>query len=179
MSTDLAAAAQTDAHWEPALQRIEALGSGASTELEFLDATVRVVVETLGVPFGKVLELEASSPWLLVVAGVGWEPGTVGRARVPLGSRSHAGLTLRLGGPVVCEDLGRTHRFADATLLRRHGVVSGLSAVIGAPERPFGVLSVHTMTRRYFTPPETRFVNRAAALMAAGIRRRRSETPVA
>jgi GAF domain-containing protein len=175
MSTGVAAAGQIDARVEQAIARIEAFGSASSADLEFLDAAVRVVVETLGVPYGKVLELESSSPWLRVVAGVGWEPGTVGQARVPLGSRSQAGLTLRLGGAFVCADLGRSRRFADATLLRRHGIVSGLSVVIGAPERPFGVLSVHTTTRRDFTPTETRFVNRAAAVIATGIHRRRGQ----
>ena len=173
MSAEMAVSVHADARWELALTRVETLGSEPSSELEFLDAAVRVVVEALGVPYGKVLALESSSPWLLVVAGVGWQPGTVGRSRVPLGSRSQAGLTLRLGGPVVCSDLSGARRFADATLLRRHGVVSGLSVVIGAPDRPFGVLSVHTVTRREFTPMETQFMNRAAALLIAGIRRRR------
>lgn len=166
-----------DARWEPPLERLRELVAAPSSELEFLDAAIRAVVHALDVPLGKILALEASAPWLIVLAGVGWQPGTVGHARVPLGSRSLAGLTLRVGSSVVCPDLPRTRRFADATLLRRHGVVSAVSAVIGAPERPYGVLSVHTTTRRDFTPSETRFVCRAAALVSTGVGQRRERQP--
>ena len=160
---------------ESALERIRWLRAAPLSEQEFLDAAIRAVVDALDVPYGKILALEASGPWLTVQAGVGWQPGTVGRARVPLGSRSQAGLALRIGSSVICSDLPRTRRFTDAALLRRHGVVSGMSAVIGTPERPYGVLGVHTTTPRDFTPGETQFVCRAAALVGTGISQRRRE----
>jgi GAF domain-containing protein len=156
------------------LARIHLLVVGPEAELKFLDCVIRVVVDVLGVQHGKILALESSAPWLTVKAGVGWNPGTVGHARVPLGSRSQAGLTLRMGASVVCPDLARTRRFSGATLLRQHGIVSTASAVIGAAERPYGVMSVHT-TRQYdFTPAETQFLSRAAHLVNVGIRRRSS-----
>lgn len=163
-----------DARWAPALARIRSLVAAPVPESAFLDGVIRMVVDVLGVPHGKILALESSAPWLTVKAGVGWKPGTVGHARVSLGSRSQAGLTLRMGSAVVCPDLARTRRFAGATLLRKHGVVSTASAVIGASERPYGVMSVHTTRRHDFTPAEIQFLSQAAQLVSAGISARRS-----
>ena len=47
----------------------------------------------------------------------------------------------------------------------------GAVRVVAHPEAPLGVLSAHTTTRRDFTPAETRFLARAAAALAAGLRR--------
>ena len=52
-----------------------------------MEEVARVVAETLGVEHTGVLELSRTGDELRLVAGVGWEPGTVRRARHPGGAR--------------------------------------------------------------------------------------------
>jgi hypothetical protein len=103
-------------------------------ESTLLDAVARDVAKALRVPLCAVLELESTWRWLTLVAGEEWEPDVVGSGLIPAGSSSQAGLTLRLETPVVCSDLPRTPCLSAAMLLRRHGVASGVSAMIGLPD---------------------------------------------
>jgi GAF domain-containing protein len=146
-------------------------------EQMLLDEVVRDVARALRVPLCKVLELESTRRWFTVVAGVGWQPGVVGTGYIPVGTTTLAGLTLQVETPVVCDDLPRARSLSDAALLRRHGVVSSVSAVVGSPDEPVGVLSAHATARREFTPAETRFLAQAAVVLADGLRRRRATTP--
>jgi GAF domain-containing protein len=135
----------------------------------FLAESVQLIADALEVPLVKVLELERSGKWLLVRAGVGWAPGIVGRAKVPVGTTSHAGLTISMDTPVIYDNLPHVAWFSESDILRRHDVVSGMSAVVGAGGRPVGVLTVHHTRQRTFTPAEAKFLLRAAALISEGI----------
>jgi hypothetical protein len=141
----------------------------AISKQRFLAESVQLTADALEVPLAKVLELEPSGKWLLVRAGVGWAPGIVGRAKVPVGTTSHAGLTISMDTPVIYDDLPHVGWFSESDILRRHDVVSGMSAVVGAGGRPAGVLTVHHTRRRTFTPADAKFLLRAAALISAGI----------
>jgi HTH-type transcriptional regulator, bacterioopsin transcriptional activator and related proteins len=164
---------ESEVSWTRELAQIGHAAAGDTTEQAFLDDVVHRVARTLRLPLCKILEGNQQGPWLLARAGVGWGAGVVGGARVTTSSTSHAGLALALGSPVVCIDLGRVVHFREAALLRRHGAVSGIATVIGNPDQPFGVLSAHATMRREFTAEETRFLQRTAALLETGIRRRR------
>ena len=95
------------------------------------------------VEYAKVLELAPDGRSFLLRAGVGWRPGLVGCAAVDADVRSQAGYTLLFSGPVVVEDLRTEKRFFGPPLLFDHGVVSGMSVIIGGRGRPFGVLGSH------------------------------------
>lgn len=140
-----------------------------------MDEAVSVVAETLGVEYCKVLELLPEENALLLRAGVGWQEGLVGRAAVSASRQSQAGYTLLSDTPVVVEDLRTEERFSGPPLLREHGVVSGMSAVIRGRERPFGVLGAHTGERRSFTEDDISFLRAVANVLAAAIERGRAE----
>src|SRR2546426_374423 len=89
-----------------------------------LPEAVRLVADTLEVEYVKILERLPSSDASLLRAGVGWRPGAVG---------------------VVTMTEETETRF-----LHAHGVVSGLSVVIGGPRHAWGVLGVHTRRRQGF-----------------------------
>jgi light-regulated signal transduction histidine kinase (bacteriophytochrome) len=72
-------------------------------------------------------------------------------------------------------DLPAETRFHGPALLVEHGVISGVSAIIGAPERPYGVLGVHTTRRRDFSQQDVHFVQSVANLLADAIARARAE----
>lgn len=151
--------------------------SGASLPTLFQDACERVA-ETLAVELCKVLALQPDGQELTLRAGVGWKEGLVGRATVPAGTQSQAGFTLSSNRPVIVEDLSTETRFGGPSLLRDHGVVSGMSVVIPGQHGPFGVLGVHTAKRRTFHTEDVNFLESVAQLLSQAIERRVSEVAV-
>ncbi len=137
-------------------------------------ATERVAA-ALGVELAKVLRLLPDGREFLLVAGYGWQDGLVGTVRVPDGTDSQAGYTLRAGGPVVVEDFGRENRFACPELLRRHGVQAGLSVPIFVGGRSWGVLGAHTCRPRTFSHDDVHFLQAVAHVLATAIERRERE----
>src|SRR5207247_3859529 len=99
------------------------LGRRALEGLEFqplLDEAVRLAARILDVELTKVLELRPDGRALLVRAGVGWKPGVVGHALVPVHGRSQAGTALRTSEPIVVQDLPTDSRFGATALLDEH-----------------------------------------------------------
>ncbi len=137
-------------------------------------ATERVAA-ALGVELAKVLRLLPDGRELLLVAGYGWQDGLVGTFRVPAGTDSQAGYTLRAGGPVVVEDFARESRFACPELLRRHGVQAGLSVPIFVGGHSWGVLGAHTCRPRTFSHDDVHFLQAVAHVLATAIERRERE----
>ncbi|MEX1025473.1 MAG: CheR family methyltransferase [Planctomycetota bacterium] len=140
----------------------------------FLEILVREVQQTLNSDYCKVLELQPDCATLLLRAGVGWRPGLVGKGYVDAGSDSQAGYTLESQEPVIVQDLASERRFSGPPLLVEHGVVSGLSCVIGHGDRPYGVIGVHTKTYREFDDDDARFLEAVAGIAAATISRDQS-----
>ncbi len=156
------------------------LGQRALTsDLESLmQAAVTLVAETLVVEYAKVLELLPDGTRLHLRAGVGWQEGLVGRATVGAGTDSQAGFTLASSEPVIVADLHTETRFHGPPLLHEHGVVSGLSTIIGGGTRPFGVLGAHTVARRTFTRDDVHYLQSVANVLAAAIARTEAEALV-
>lgn len=135
----------------------------------FLNKVVTQVAQTLDVEYCKVLELLPDEQGLLLRAGVGWQAGLVGQAIVGRGLDSQAGYTLLSSTPVVVEDLNADTRFQGPALLTDHGVVSGMSTLIGSKAHPFGVLGVHTRQHRHFTENDVNFLQAIANILSESI----------
>src|SRR5438552_10693722 len=148
----------------------------AGTELGVLfDCAAALVADTLAVEYCKVLDLLPDRREFILRAGVGWREGLVGQAVVPAGLDSLAGYTLRCSGAVVVHDLRTETRFRAPALLHDHGVVSGMSVVIGTRERPLGALGAYSMTPRDFTADDVNFLHAMANLLATAVGRKRDE----
>jgi len=150
------------------LQRLAASTADTPT---ILNVAVRHLAALLNVDSSKYAELSEDGRTLVVRAAAGWEPSIVGE-RVPATNASQAGFTLEVNEAVIFQDLSHTRRFTDAGLLRRHGVVSSLSALVKGRLRTFGVLSVHTRARRDFTGAEARFLSAAGNALGEALERR-------
>ena len=137
------------------------------------------VAETLGVEYCNVLELLPDGQALLLLAGVGWREGCVGRATVPSGKGSQAGYTLLTEGPNVVEDLRTETRFSAQPLLHDHGVISGMCVMIQGPKRPWGVLGAHSAQRTIFSKDDVNFLRAVSNLLADAIVRKRVEEELA
>ena len=163
---------------DPAERRgiaIASLGRAAlrGTDLSGLfRAATDALADELDVDYVKVLELLPEEGMLVVVAGRGWEDGIVGRARVPDGEDSQAGYTLRCRQAVVVADLPGETRFHGPGLLLDHGVLSGMSMIIGSERNPWGVLGVHSRRHVEFSAADIRFLETVAYVLTEAIQRR-------
>ncbi|MCW3069920.1 MAG: hypothetical protein JWL67_2545 [Solirubrobacterales bacterium] len=136
-----------------------------------LDEVVAAVAGTLDVELCGVLKLREEEQMLDVVSIVGF----VGdQAPLPAGTGTQAGYALRTHEPVVAEDLHTETRF-DATSLLAQGMVSGMNAPIEGHERPYGVLTAHTVHRRSFSADDVNFLVAVANVLSAAVERHRKE----
>ncbi|QMS87219.1 PAS domain-containing protein [Nostoc edaphicum CCNP1411] len=148
----------------------------ASTDLTTLmNSCVTMVAQCLKVQSCKILEMLPDDGRLLLRAGVGWQPGLVGKATVSAGSNSQAGYTLLSHEPVIVDDLSAETRFNGPPLLHDHQVVSGISVVIHGKERPFGVFGAHTTRHHTFTKDDVSCLQAVANILATAIERQRVE----
>jgi PAS domain S-box-containing protein len=148
----------------------------SGTDLRALmDEAVQLLAQTLGVELCKILQLLPEKDKFLLLAGVGWKEGIVGKATVDTGLNSQAGYTLASHEPVVVEDLHQETRFHGPNLLFEHNVVSGMSVTIEGWNHPFGVLGVHSPQRRVFTRDDINFLQSVANILAAAIGRKQFE----
>lgn len=119
--------------------------------------------------YAKFIKVVPASNTLELVAKFGFsaELGTI----VEGGRGSQAGYTLSVQEAVVVTDLATDARFDKPRLLTDEGIVSGMSVIVGAPEEPFGVIGVHSRRRRTFSKRDAAFLQSAANVLAAALRR--------
>lgn len=152
-------------------------------DIETLIGRAAVLVsQTLGTEYACVLELQPDGREFLLQAGVGWREGLVGQARIGAGVESPAGYALlahqatarnnsHYHETVNVDDLRSETRFRAPPLLKEHGVVSGVNAVIAGKDRPYGVLEACTALQRAFHADEARFVQSMANVLATVVQR--------
>lgn len=154
------------------------LGQEALTRRDlpaFLQGVAAAVATTLDVELAQILRLETEANRLLLIAGVGWNPGEIGAATVDAGRESQHGTVLLSSTPVIVEDLAKDDRFPASKLLREHDVRSGLSVLIPGSPRPWGVLGAHTKRLRRFTQDDSNFLQAVANVVASALEHHRAE----
>jgi two-component sensor histidine kinase len=138
-----------------------------------LNEACRLVGRALGTDLAKVMERQADDRTLLVRAGVGWEPGVVGRLTVSTEEDTSTAHALATGEPVISPDLAREKRFRIAGFVVDHGVEAlanvPIRGVDGKP--PYGILEVDSRRPRRFTETDTDFLRTYANLLAEAIER--------
>jgi len=148
----------------------------ASTDLQRLfDRATEGVAQSFGMEYCEVLALEPDGTSLTLVSGVGWKAGLVGQVTIGAQPDQQVGFTLHGKAPVIVNDLATETRFRGTPLLQDHGVVSGLTVLIGDPDQPFGVLGAYTAHRRTFAPEDVTLVQSVANVLAVAIQRIRAE----
>jgi two-component sensor histidine kinase len=141
-----------------------------------LNEASRLVGRALGTDLAKVMERQADGRTLLVRAGVGWEPGLVGRLTITTEEDTSTAHALATGEPAISPDVTREKRFKVATFLVNHGVKALVNVTIhgqdGKP--PYGILEVDSREPRRFTKSDTDFLRTYANLLADAIERIRT-----
>lgn len=157
------------------------LGQRALADMDLpmlMDKSVNITVKTLGVEYCKILELLPDGNSLILRAGVGWKEGLIGHATIGAGTDSQAGYTLLSDEPVIVKDLRTETRFSGPPLLHNHGIISGMSVIIGDINRPYGILGAHTGKQRTFTQDDVNFLQNIANILAAAIDRKQAENEI-
>ncbi|MBN2561580.1 MAG: PAS domain S-box protein [Phycisphaerae bacterium] len=142
---------------------------------ELFDKAVALISQTLGTKYAKVLEHLPDQHVLFLRAGVGWQEGWVGHKSVPDGAYSQGGYTLLQDKPVIAEDIHNETRFSPPSLLTEHKVVGGMTVAIPGPDRPFGVLGVHTDRMQRFSTDDAHFLEAVANVLSGAIQQREAE----
>ena len=147
---------------------------GASLDT-LLSETARLAAEGLRTEFSKVLEYLPAENLLLVRAGVGWNEGIVGVAKVGADLASPAGFALQTGKPVISNHLENEERFRTPELLRRHEIRRAMNVILQGDGKPFGVLEVDSRLDDEFEEHDLAFLQGAANLLGMAIERERHE----
>jgi len=139
-----------------------------------MERAVSLVASTLQVDYVRVLELLPDGQNLLLRAGIGWRPGLVGTATIPL-ENTQVGFLLESMEPLIIEDFHTDTRFEASWLLREHYVRSGIGAMIYGEPNPFGELAAYTKEHRLFTEEDVLFLRATANTLAESFSRLNAE----
>src|SRR5690606_39409409 len=90
----------------------------------------------------------------------------VGNLVIDKARDSQAAYALNSNKPVVVRNLDEDPRFSAPALLRDHGIVSGLSAIIRGEKGAIGVIGVHTTREARFTVADIYFMESVAHILS-------------
>lgn len=157
---------------------LAALGVTALQGVSFdqlLIEAARMTAEGLDAEFCKILEFIPAENTLLVRAGVGWDPGVIGVARVGADIASPAGFALQTGKAVISNHLENEQRFRTPEILRQHGIHRAMNVILQGDGKPFGVLEVDSKSEGQFVEQDIAFLQGAANILGMAIERDRRE----
>ena len=107
---------------------------------------------------------------LLVMAGVGWNPGVVGNATLAVDYRSPAGRAFQTGAPVAIYDIAQhDDDIRLPELLRAHGIVSLLNVPVMVNGRTWGVLEVDSERPSAFDKWDVSFLRTIANMLGTSL----------
>jgi two-component system, sensor histidine kinase PdtaS len=127
----------------------------------------------------KIMRLRKDEGDLLVEAGVGWNPGVVGKARFGIDVGSPAGRAVQTGEPVVVEDLRAQAEFRIHPVLADHGIVSLVNVPVSYGAKCWGVLEADSERPRAFGDVDIAFLETMAALLAGAVQRDEAKAQMA
>lgn len=144
-----------------------------------LQEATRVAAAGLHVDLAKMLVYRPKEGDLLVAAGVGWEPGTVGETALSADTGSPAGYAFRTERPVISNHLDADQRFRTPPLLVKHGVRRAINVPVRDEGRPVGVLEVDSQTSGRFTDADIAFLEGIGNVLSVALRRLAAEEELA
>src|SRR5262249_13355170 len=99
----------------------------------------------------------------------------VGQVRAAVDRTTQAGATVLANQPLLLDEAHPQPDFGITAYVRDRGARSALSVLIPGPERPFGVLLVHSIRRRTFNAHDIQFLQSVAHVLAAAVERSQVE----
>lgn len=145
---------------------------------KILQRATELCAQGLDTPFAKVLEFTPDEKRLLVRAGVGWAPGTLGNVALGIDMESPAGYAFHTGQVVISNHLQGETRFRTPKLLADHGIKRAINILIargGEGHLPFGVLEVDSPDAGQFDRADADFLAGFAGLLGIAIERQQAD----
>ncbi|HEY8334326.1 MAG TPA: histidine kinase dimerization/phosphoacceptor domain -containing protein [Tardiphaga sp.] len=145
---------------------------------QILQRATELCAQGMETKFAKVLEYIAEDNRLLVRAGVGWAPGTVGVVSLGTDIESPAGFAYQTGKAVVSNHLEAETRFRTPKLLSDHGIKRAINVLIpggGKGDTSFGVLEVDSADAGKFDAGDASYLEGFAALLGIAIERQQAD----
>jgi two-component sensor histidine kinase len=141
------------------------------TDLQaILTEAARVCAEALGVPFCAVCRYRAAENDLLIEAGYGWRPGTIGHVVLPVDESSPQGRAYVAGEPIISPCSYRTARFNLPAFQEDHGIISTVDVPIKSFEgAAYGVLAVASPAARTYGDDDIDFLTGFANVLAEAV----------
>jgi PAS domain S-box-containing protein len=150
-----------------------------SSELQIVfERAVNLCAQTLQIEFCSITELLPGGEDMHAIAGAGWAGSACSQgehAPITLSINSHIVWALENREPVVVENFATEERFQSSELLKSAGITSGIAVAIAGSERPFGVLSTHSRSKRSFIREEVNFLNAISHILSTAVERRKLE----
>ena len=165
------------AHQQEAVAQLGQRALAGANLLSLLQQAAVLVRRILDVQFCSILQLTEDESELVATAHAGWPDEHFGN-RVPAGPGSQSGYTMLMREPIIVENMALETRFAATEVVQRFGVVSSVSVVIEAAERPLGVLAAFSTTPRTFVQDDVHFLQAVANVLTAAIERGRAEESI-
>jgi len=145
---------------------------------QILQRATELCAQGLETPFAKVLEYVPEEKRLLVSAGVGWAPATIGQVSLGVDMESPAGYAFHTGQIVISNHLQEETRFRTPKLLSDHGIKRAINVLIargGEGHLPFGVLEIDSADPGQFDLADADFLAGFAGLLGIAIERQQAD----
>jgi two-component sensor histidine kinase len=145
---------------------------------QILQRATELCAQGLETPLAKVLEYMPDEKRLLVRAGVGWAPGTIGQVSLGIDMESPSGYAFHTGQIVISNHLQEETRFRTPKLLSDHGIKRAINVLIargGEDHLPFGVLEVDSPDSGQFDLADANFLAGFAGLLGIAIERQHAD----
>jgi PAS domain S-box-containing protein len=140
----------------------------------WMDEALYQVVNSLGVEYGSILELDPSSHTFLPRASLGWQEELKGIVPIAVDPLTQEGFALHSNKSVIFHNReAEIHH--KSILFPNQDRISGRSVVIQGQGQPFGVLSVYSTQERTYTSQEVNFLEIVAILLATAIDRKQKD----
>jgi hypothetical protein len=135
---------------------------------------VSLAVQTLDTGKGIIWQVRPEQNDLSLRARIGWD-ALAADATIPMDDGSMAKWVFTNDQPAIIWDFDSDPRFEKSWVMRDYRIVSVVTAVIRGRGRPWGGLSVHSMTPRSFADDDLRFMESLANVLALAIERGQAE----
>jgi two-component sensor histidine kinase len=145
---------------------------------QILQRATELCSQGLETSLAKVLEYIPDERRLLVRAGVGWAPETIGQVSLGIDMESPAGYAFQTGQMVISNHLQEETRFRTPKLLSDHGIKRAINVLIargGEGHLPFGVLEVDSADPGQFDAADADFLAGFAGLLGIAIERQHAD----
>jgi two-component sensor histidine kinase len=151
---------------------IAAFGSFALAQSDLqtvLTEAARACANGLSVRFCKVCKYRPAQNDLLVVAGVGWQPGVIGNVVSRADASSPQGRAFSTGEPSICNDLRKDSQFVLPPFYAEHGIIATIDVLIKGAHEPYGVLEIDSDKPQDYDQQDINFLTGFANVLAEAV----------